>query len=160
MKMRNARLLSASLLTGMMLVGACVKTVVVSPANSMGASLALERFLAAANAKDLTAMSNLFGTKAGPIIKRDEKAHVETQMHLIATILRHDDYKLEGEEMVPGRREDATMLNVNIIKGKQTTMVPFIMVRTTEGQWIVECLEIERLTANSSTRRCTSASSH
>jgi|SRR5687767_7975736 len=156
MKMRRATVVSVWTLACIMLVSACIKRVEMTPASSVGASLALERFLAAANGKDLTGMSNLFGTKTGPIIKRDEKAQVETQMHLLATVLRHDDFKIEGEEIVPGRRSDATLLNVNIIKGKQATLVPFVMVRTNDGHWIVECFEIERLTANTSTNKCTS----
>lgn len=144
--MRNAKLLSASLLAGIVLVMACVKRVEISPASSMGASLTLEQFLAAANAKDLTAMGNLMGTKQAPINKLDDKTVLEPRMHLIATVLMHDDYKIEGEEIVPGRQGEAIKLNVNLVMGLRKVMVPFIMVHSKDGKWRVEWFAMENIT--------------
>ena len=62
-------------------------------------ALVVERFLQAANRSDLATMARLFGTRDGPVAERDPRAEVEQRMYALASILRHDDYALEGERL-------------------------------------------------------------
>ena len=96
-------------------------------------------------------MSKLFGTKEGAISSRDPKENVEKQMFLLATILRHEDYQVQGEQAVPGRLTEATQLNVSLTLSEKKVMVPFVVVRSKGEKWLVECIEIENVTNPSGT---------
>src|SRR5688572_4404806 len=140
-------------MAGFLALGACTtKTVVTTPqgqpASGVAPAMVLERFLAAANSKDLTTMGNLFGTLDGPVTGIDAKDNVEKRMFALATVLRHDDYKIEGEEIVPGRQSEALQLNVQITRGKEVVSVPFFMVRAKNDTWLGEDFKIQKLTYN------------
>lgn len=109
-------------------------------------ALIVEQFLTAVNSKDLTTMGNLFGTRDGPIIQRDPKDKVEKQMFVLATVLKHDDYQIEGETIVPGRQHEATRFNVLMKIGERRVSVPFVMVRSKANAWMVEEIGIEKIT--------------
>ena len=124
----------------------------------MAPALAVEQFLGAVNAQDFSRMSSLFGTKEGTIASRDPKENVEKQMFLLATILRHEDYQVQGEQAIPGRLAEATQLNVSLTQSEKKVMVPFVVVRSKGEKWLVECIEIENVTNPSGTpsSRCIS----
>ena len=130
--------------------------------------LSVERFLQAANARDLDAMSRIFGTADGPIgdtgntfgcafkkfgdwiglgsrcVTREE---VEIRLDAIARILEHRDYQIVSESNVAGRRNPTTRIGVNLDLGDEVVRdVPFVVVRTPEGRWLVEQVGLERIT--------------
>jgi len=128
--------------------------------------LSVESFLQAANARDIAAMGRLFGTTGGPIndtgstlgcafkkigswfggmscVKRRD---VEIRLDAIAEVLRHEDYKIEREQGVAGRLDVATRVFVNLlINGEWVMEVPFVVVRTSSGQWLVEEVDLARV---------------
>lgn len=124
-----------------------VETPAVSPANTVGASVVLDQFLRAANARDLATMGSLFGTKDGPVTGLDSKDVVEARMFVFASLLAHEDYKVDREQIVPGRLQDATQLDVNITLKDKRLVVPFVLVRTKDGKWLVEQFDAQRITA-------------
>lgn len=124
---------------------ACTKQEVAAQ-TSVGPSLVVEQFMRAANARDLQSMGRLFGTKDGPIIKRDDKGEVERRMFAIATELQHSDFEVAAEEMVPGRSGEATRLIVRLTKEDVKFNVPFTLVRY-KDTWLVEQIALEVLTA-------------
>jgi hypothetical protein len=153
--MRAANILRASVVLPVFL-GACAKRVEISPVASMGPAIVVEQFLGAVNAQNYQRMGNLFGTKDGPIAQRDPKEDVEKQMFLLSTILRHEDYSVEGEQPVPGRLGEATQLNVALTMNQKKVMVPFVVVRSKGDKSLVECIEIENVTnpSGTPTTRC------
>lgn len=131
--------------------------------------LTVERFLQAANARDLEAMGRLFGTPDGPVgdtgsplgcafkkigswfgfsdpcITRSE---VELRLDAIAQILRHEDYRIVSESSVPGRAHPTTRVGVDLVqRGRRVTDVPFVVVRSDEGSWLVQEIGLDRMTA-------------
>lgn len=130
--------------------------------------MSVERFLQAANSRDLDAMARLFGTPDGPIADTGSTLgcgfkkvfswiglgeactsaqDVELRMDAIARILQHDDYRIESESRVPGRQDPTTRVSVNVDVGNETVRdVPFFVVQTSEGRWMVEQIGLERLT--------------
>lgn len=130
--------------------------------------LSVERFLQAANGRDLDTMSRIFGTHDGPIgdtgstfgcaFKRMgswiglsdrcvSRVDVELRMDAIATILRHDDFRITGEQSVPGRVHPTSRVTVTLVRGGRTVPdVPFVVVRSGEGRWLVEQVDLERIT--------------
>jgi hypothetical protein len=162
----------AVLLSLSLFAGACTTVVQQGPGAGVVAQLSLERFLQAANARDLTAMSRLFGTASGPAgdtgstlgcafkkigswfggsacVKRRD---VEVRMDAIAQVLRHDDYRVDREESVAGRMNEATRIYVDLtFQGQIAREVPFVLVRSGGGQWLVEEVDLQR--AMTRTRR-------
>ncbi|MEX0890968.1 MAG: hypothetical protein WEB88_02280 [Gemmatimonadota bacterium] len=114
--------------------------------DSVAASMVVEQFLTAANANDLDGMARAFGTTDGPwsttvpIGERDER------MFALASVLRFDDYELAGTGLVPGRRDVATLINVRMRFGRRDVVVPFTMVETERWGWLVEKIDVEKIT--------------
>ena len=132
-----------------LLVVACVTRVTATPAfdemAGMAPMLSVERFLQAVNARDLEAMRRLFGTYEGPIT--GDQQELELRMSVIAEILRHEDYRIVGERREPGREHPTTRVMVTITQGgRQIPDVPFLVVRTTSGGWLIEQVDLERIT--------------
>lgn len=106
----------------------------------------VEQFLRAANAKDLDRMGQLFGTKDGPIANRDPRDQVEQRMFAIASVLTHEDFEVESEQLVPGRSSEATKLTVKLTIKGTPYHVPFTVVRYNDQSWLVEQIGIEVIT--------------
>jgi hypothetical protein len=118
----------------------------VAPASSPGPLLAVERFLQAANANDLQTMTQLFGTADKTIVELEGRSTAEQRMYVLASLLRHDDFTVQGQRAVPGRLQDATELQVELTKGEDRVVVPHLVVRKKGGGWIIERVDVEALT--------------
>ena len=111
----------------------------------MAPVLSVERFLQAANARDYDAMARLFGTVDGPI--EGESHEIEFRMATIAEILAHEDYEIVSEERAPGRRNPTNRVGVTIVKdGQVIRNVPFMVVRSEDGDWLVEQIDLPKIT--------------
>ncbi|HZD06350.1 MAG TPA: nuclear transport factor 2 family protein [Longimicrobiales bacterium] len=133
-----------------LLFGACTSQPAPRPPSSemagMGPPLSVERFLQAVNARDLDAMAELFGTAAGPM--EGSRAEIELRMDAIARILRHEDYRIGAQRSVPGREAPTTRVGVDLtIGGDRIPNVGFTVVRTKQGRWLVEEIELEAVTS-------------
>ena len=125
---------------------ACVKQEIRAGSN-VGSSLVVEQFLRAANGKDLAGMARLFGTKDGPVVGRWPKDEVEKRMYVISTELKHEDFAVTAEQIVPGRGDGATKLTVKLRKEGKDYNVPFTLVRYKETSWLVEQIGLDVITA-------------
>lgn len=129
-------------------LGACSTQQVTPDRDVMGGvgpALSVERFLQAANARELDAMARLFGTVDGPI--RGDRQELELRMDAIAGILQHEDYRIVAQRQEPGREHPTTRITVELIKeDRRIPDVPFLVVRTSEGGWLVEEIGLERVT--------------
>lgn len=135
---------------------------------SVAPILSVERFLQASNDRDLYGMARLFGTEEGPIIETGSTLgcafkkmgswiglgercqtiqDVELRMDAIARLIRHRDYTIVSEAPVPGRVHPTSRIGVNL-RLENTTVedVPFIVVQTGEGRWLVEQIGLQRIT--------------
>lgn len=120
---------------------------------------AVAEFLDAANRRDHAAMAARFGTAGGPIgetggaigcaLRRVgswiglgerclRRAEVELRMDLIATVLVHESYRVRAEEGVVGKGRPAVRVEVEVVKGGRRVVVPFVVIRTDDGRWLVE----------------------
>ncbi|MDH3222534.1 MAG: hypothetical protein OEO23_02370 [Gemmatimonadota bacterium] len=135
----------------------------------LGPTLSVERFLNAANTRDLDAMMRLFGTAEGPIgdtgstfgcaFKRmgswvglgdrcQSRQAVELRMDAIARIIRHQDYRIGGEEHVAGRKNPTTQVTVDLDLGpRRVEGVPFVVVQAGRGNWLIQEIALQRLTS-------------
>jgi hypothetical protein len=153
-------------LASLPLSGACATASQPSRSEGFVAQLSVESFLQAANARDIGAMGRLFGTTNGPIsdtgstfgcafkkigswfggtpcVKRRD---VEVRLDAIAEVLQHEDYRIEREQGVAGRLDEATRVFVNLLINDEWVMeVPFVVVRTSSGRWLVEEVDLARV---------------
>lgn len=155
-------------LIGLLLQGCSTQVVGPGPMASVAPQLSVERFLQAANARDYEGMARVFGTADGPIGDTGStfgcffkkigswfggspcvtRQDVEIRMAAISNILRHDDYRITGEERVPGRDRPTIEVTVDLIRDDDTVRgVPFLVVNTSDGQWLVEFVDLEHVMA-------------
>lgn len=146
MRMRPYLFLALTVLTAACGAGAPSQGSGMPAAESPGPALAVERFLQAANVNDLQTMTQLFGTKDRTIVQLDGRQQAEERMYVLASLLRHDDWSIQGQRTVPGRTADATELLVRIQRRSQTAVVPMLVVRRNNGGWIIERIDVEPLT--------------
>jgi hypothetical protein len=77
-----------------------------------------------------------------------KKRDVELRMDAIASILAHDDYRIVREERVAGRDAPTTRVVVDLtVRGTPVPGVPFEVVRTSGGRWLVQDVNLQRVMA-------------
>ena len=113
--------------------------------SGLAPSMVIERFLKAANSNDLDTMASLFGDKEGPWSTTVSKKDADDRLYTIATILRHTDYKVQAEQIVPGRREEAIRLPVELTVKDKRHVLPMTLVRYQNG-WLIEHIPLEIIT--------------
>ncbi|MCJ7628729.1 MAG: hypothetical protein MUO50_10120 [Longimicrobiales bacterium] len=166
------RLLLVSLF---LVLGGCTTTRVISSGEmaAVAPALSVERFLQASNQRDLHARGGLFGTADGPVIETGgpigcafkkmgswiglgdrcvRLQEVELRMDAIAQILLHQDYSIVSEASVPGREYPTTRIGVDLrIRDRNFSDVPFLVVKTKEGRWLVEEIDLAKVTGRGGT---------
>jgi hypothetical protein len=80
------------------------------------------------------------------VTRNCSRKEVDDRMFLLASLLRHTDYAIVGEQIVPGRRHEATQFTVRLDVAQGPVQVPFTMVQTRGQQWLIEDIQIERIT--------------
>jgi hypothetical protein len=157
------RTLAALTLTTIALSGACVTRTVVPNAQAqqtaqatggVAATMTIERFLKAVNQNDIDTMASLFGTRDGSVTQTWTKKEIDTHMFLMTSILRHSDFNIAGEQIVPGRRDEATQYNVRMMIKNDTAIVPFTMVRSKNNAWLIENICLNRVTQRDPNANC------
>lgn len=149
--MRSGAVRFSGLLLAASLLSACASSTppngAAAPDPSFAPALTVERFMRAANQRDFDTMASLFGTRDGSVNAQWTDKEVDERMLIFANVLRHQDYSITGEEIVPGRRDEATQLNVRILLQNGSTVdVPFTLVRTRSASWLIESLALDVLT--------------
>lgn len=139
----------------------------VNPATALEPQLSVERFLQAANVRDLDAMGRLFGTADGAYGDTGStfgcafkkigswfggescrtRQEVELRMDAIASILRHQDYTVTQQQMVAGRMHPTSRVLVDMVMDAERIVraVPFVVVHGLGGQWYVQEIDLQRV---------------
>ena len=123
------------------------------PAGGPAPLLVVERFLQAANVNDLPTMTTLFGTADKTIDQLEPVSTAQQRMYVLASLLRHDDFVIQGQRVVPGRMNEATEVVVMLRQGSRQVVVPHLVVRRNAGGWIIEKIDVERLTSGARPRQ-------
>lgn len=158
----------------LLLFGCTRQIMVPGEAPAVAPMLSVERFLQAANERDLYSMARLFGTADGPMSDTGgtfgcafkklgswfgigERCptiqEVEIRMDAIAEVLAHEDYTVVSESSVAGRIHPTSRIGVNLrVDGQDVLDVPFVVVRTPEGRWLIEEIGLTKITGRGSGR--------
>lgn len=147
-------------------VSACSSQAGPSEVAPVAAQLSVERFLQAANDRDVQSMGRLFGTSSGPLGETGgafgcffkkigswfggtactRRVDVELRMDAIASVVRHEDYRIVREEPVAGRNSPTRRVLVDMtVSGRAVSAAPFVVVQTGEGRWLVEEVPLETI---------------
>ena len=130
-------------------VGACTSQTVMNQSQlPVAPALTVERFLQAANTRDLETMSRLFGNNDGPIVDSGSREEVELRMNVIAEILQHDDYEIVSERVVPGAEVPSNRIGVDLTlpQGNTVQDVGFTVVLESPNRWLVNVIELVKIT--------------
>ena len=133
----------------LMSAGACTTQTVASPSQlPVASSLIVERFLQAANTRDLETMARLFGTGDGPIADSGSREEVELRMNVIAEILQHNDYQIVSENRVPGAEMLSNRVGVDLMvpQGRTVRDVGFTVVLESPNRWLINVIELVKIT--------------
>jgi hypothetical protein len=148
------------------IVSACTTQTTPSAVAPVAAQLSVERFLQAANDRDVQSMGRLFGTDRGAVGETGgtfgcffkkigswfggtsclDRIDVELRMDAIASVVQHEDYRIVREEPVAGRTSPTRRVVVDLdMGGRAVSGAPFVVVQTGEGRWLVQEVPLETL---------------
>ena len=133
----------------LMSIGACTSQTVMNQSQlPVAPALTVERFLQAANTRDLVTMSRLFGNDDGPIGDSGNREEIELRMNVIAEILQHDDYEIVSERVVPGAQVLSNRIGVDLTLPQGTTVrdVGFTVVLESPNRWLINVIELGKIT--------------
>ncbi|HEY0777475.1 MAG TPA: hypothetical protein VGD56_05860 [Gemmatirosa sp.] len=103
---------------------------------------AVEGFLRAAQTTDARAMSNYFGTRAGPTTMRDPAADVEKRMIALSCYLAHDSARVLGDVPGIGAAGERTV-TVELRQREIVRQTRFTAVSGPGNRWFVQAFDID-----------------
>jgi len=104
---------------------------------------ALEQFLAAVKANDLTRMGGLWGTERGAAAEWMKGQELRQRLAVIQKYLDHVGYRIiEGPLAVPNR-SDMRTYRIDLQRSQCNQAVPIDVVRTRSGGWLVYDVHLE-----------------
>lgn len=136
--------MSFRIVAGLILVAACSSaTQNPLPSGALtGAAaprLAVEQFLNGARARDLQAMSSVFGTSKGPARETMDRVELEKRQIILACYFNHDSYRILGEAAGVGGHRD---VRVELRKGNMTRQPTFYTIQGPGRRWYVDNMDI------------------
>lgn len=104
---------------------------------------AVQKFLAAAKAQDLQAMSNVWGTSAGPARSTMGREELEQREIILLCYLKHDSYRIAGESPAANGER---VFSVDLTFRDLTRSANFFATPGPADRWYLRHFESERLT--------------
>ncbi|HVT39820.1 MAG TPA: hypothetical protein VHE78_12290 [Gemmatimonadaceae bacterium] len=103
---------------------------------------AVERFLAAARAQDMQAISAVWGNDKGSQRDQVDRQELEKREVIMIALLRHDQANISAPQAAPGGRLKMT---VDLKQGSLTASPVFTVVRGPSNRWYVEDFDTQLL---------------
>ncbi len=120
----------------------------VKPAST--AAGAVRGFMQAVADSNLTGMASLWGTPGGSAGKTGQPQDYQRRIVIMQAYLRNDSFKLLSDS--PETTENRRALQVEIKRQACTWTVPFVAVKTGDGTWIVN--QVDLTAAGNPARPC------
>jgi hypothetical protein len=109
----------------------------VQPAKS--AAAAVQGFMQAVADSNIQKMAGLWGTTNGPAAKTGQPQDWERRVDIMQAYLRSDSYRLTSDV---GETDARRVLQVQIRRQTCTWSVPFVAVKTGDGSWVVNQVDL------------------
>ena len=103
---------------------------------------AVQRFLAAARAQDMQAISVVWGNAKGPQREQIERAELEKREQIMIALLRHDQATISEPRNAP---DNKVTVIVELKQGVRTAAPWFTVARGPSNRWYVEDLDLVTL---------------
>ena len=103
---------------------------------------AVQRFLAAARAQDMQAISVVWGNTKGPQREQIERVELEKREQIMIALLRHDQSSISEPRNAPDGR--LTVI-VELKQGARTASPWFTLARGPSNRWYVEDFDLVTL---------------
>jgi hypothetical protein len=137
-------IVSFKIVAGLLLLAACSSATQRGTNNGQltGAAspqLAVDEFLGAVKARDLQAMSTVFGTNNGPARETMDRTELEKREVILTCYFTNDSYRILGERSGSG---DHREVSVELKKGNITRQTTFYAIRGPGGRWYVDNMDI------------------
>jgi hypothetical protein len=116
-----------------------------SDPNAPGAATpreAVQRFMSAAKAQDLQAMSIIWGTSAGPARSTMGQQEIEQREVVMMGCLKHDDFRIASEGPAANRER---VLGVDVRFRDLTRSTNFYATPGPSNRWFVRSFDMESL---------------
>jgi len=101
--------------------------------------LAVDQFLGAVHARDLQAMSTVFGTSNGPARETMDRTELEKREVILTCYFTNDSYRVLGERSGTGGHRE---VSVELKKGNITRQTTFYAIRGPGDRWYVDNMDI------------------
>ena len=134
--------MSFRIVAGLLLLAACSSATRGTNGQLTGAAspqLAVDQFLGAVRARDLQAMSTVFGTNNGPARETMDRTELEKREVILTCYFTNDSYRIVGERSgLGGHRE----ISVELKKGNLTRQTTFYAIQGPGNRWYVDNMDI------------------
>ncbi len=128
-------------LVGLVLVASCGKHVV-QPVGPVGAPAAVAAaFMQAVVDSNFVQMGELWGTDQGPAASTRKPANWLQRVAVMHAYLKGGRHRVLGEEAGLAR-SDRRQLMIEISRGGCNKTVPFTMILTKQGSWLVNAIDL------------------
>ncbi len=125
-----------------LLVAACARGGTGPLAGESSPRGAVERFLAAARAKDLQQFAAVWGTAKGPARDHMERGELEKRELVLFCLLTHDQSRIGASQMAEAGKQQ---FPVELQSGIRSASTRLTVVRGPSDRWFVENVEVEPL---------------
>ncbi|MEP7324355.1 MAG: hypothetical protein ABI836_00275 [Gemmatimonadota bacterium] len=106
------------------------------------AEAALQLFLHAVADSNVTAMADHWGTSRGSASRTNNPSDYQKRIVIMQAFLRGTQYRILSNEPVPGENNQR-LIAVELTRTGCTNQVPFTMIRTGRGEWLVYQFNLE-----------------
>ncbi len=120
----------------------------VAPTGS--ARAAVDAFMQAVADSNLTRMSELWGTSAGPAAKTNQPADWQRRVAVMQAYLENESHRVTAD--APAGGNDRHTVQVEIRRQLCTWVVPFTAIKLADGTWIVN--QVDLTAAGNPARPC------
>ncbi len=117
------------------------------------AEASVRAFLQAAADSNVNAMADHWGTQRGPASRTGKPDDYQKRIMVIQAFLKGTVSRLVGTDPVPGQNNQR-LVQVELTRGACVATVPFTMIRTGRGEWLVYQFNLEQVPSPS--RSCES----
>lgn len=104
-----------------------------------GPASAVDQFMRAVADSNLNRMAELWGTSGGSALQTGRPADYPRRIQIMHAYLRGSSTKILAE---PERTSTRAVLMVEVSRDDCRRQVPWTLVRTGNGQWLVEAIEL------------------
>ena len=111
---------------------------------------AVDAFMQAVADSNLTRMSQLWGTSAGPAARTRQPADWERRLAIMQAYLQNESHRVVSD--APAGGESRHAVQVEIRRQLCTWLVPFTAIRLGDGDWIVN--QVDLTAAGNPARPC------